>query len=94
MKTLVRPLGLIVAFLAALVAGPADAQVYPNAKTGGNYMHNYYFAPAASSTASCRISPCSADGTRQYDPTTGRPGTTTWESATKPSWALPVATNW
>jgi len=26
------------------------AQVYPNAKTGGNYMHNYYFPPAASST--------------------------------------------
>jgi hypothetical protein len=25
------------------------AQVYPKAKTGGNYMHNYYW-PAASST--------------------------------------------
>jgi hypothetical protein len=22
------------------------AQAYPNAKTGGNYMHNYYFPPA------------------------------------------------
>src|SRR6516225_9966365 len=28
----------------------SQAQVYPNAKTGGNYMHNYYFPPAASST--------------------------------------------
>ena len=28
----------------------ADAQVYTAAKTGGNYMHNYYLPPAASST--------------------------------------------
>ena len=28
----------------------AHAQVYPAAKTGGNYMHNYYLPPAASST--------------------------------------------
>src|SRR5260370_22374634 len=27
-----------------------NAQVYPNARTGGNYMHNYYFPPAGSST--------------------------------------------
>jgi Tol biopolymer transport system component len=27
-----------------------QAQVYPNAKTGGNYMHNYYIPPAGSST--------------------------------------------
>jgi Tol biopolymer transport system component len=27
-----------------------QAQVYPNAKTGGNYMHNYYLPPAGSST--------------------------------------------
>src|SRR6185295_19599812 len=26
------------------------AQVYPNAKSGGNYMQNYYLPPAASST--------------------------------------------
>ena len=28
----------------------AWAQAYPNAKTGGNYMHNYLLPPAASST--------------------------------------------
>ena len=28
----------------------AFAQVYPNARTGGNYMHNFYFPPAGSST--------------------------------------------
>jgi len=40
--------GCVVAVL--LVAHGAGAQVYPAAKTGGNYMHNYYFPPAASST--------------------------------------------
>lgn len=50
MTPLVRLSGLAVALLFALGAGRAGAQVYPNAKTGGNYMHNYYFAPAASST--------------------------------------------
>lgn len=50
MRRLVRPLGLAVMLLVACVAGRADAQPYPNAKTGGNYMHNFYFAPAASST--------------------------------------------
>ena len=50
MRRLVRPLGLAVMLLVAFVAGRADAQPYPNAKTGGNYMHNFYFAPAASST--------------------------------------------
>ncbi|MGE0813697.1 MAG: CehA/McbA family metallohydrolase [Vicinamibacterales bacterium] len=50
MKALVRQLGLAVALVAAIVVGDARAQVYPNAKTGGNYMYNYYFAPAASST--------------------------------------------
>ncbi len=50
MKTLARLLGFVIMLLTALAAGPAEAQVYPNAKTGGNYMHNYYFAPAASST--------------------------------------------
>ena len=47
MRRLVRPLGLAVMLLVAFVAGRADAQPYPNAKTGGNYMHNFYFAPAA-----------------------------------------------
>jgi dipeptidyl aminopeptidase/acylaminoacyl peptidase len=27
-----------------------EARVYPNARTGGNYMHNYYLPPAPSST--------------------------------------------
>jgi TolB protein len=50
-STVARRLSLLVVLTAALViALPAHAQVYPNAKTGGNYMHNYYFAPAASST--------------------------------------------
>jgi TolB protein len=39
---------VVVAVLATAV--PARAQVYPAAKTGGNYMHNYYLPPAASST--------------------------------------------
>ena len=39
---------VVVAVLA--MAHPAAAQVYPAAKTGGNYMHNYYLPPAASST--------------------------------------------
>jgi TolB protein len=40
-----------VAILLLAAAVPdAGAQVYPNAKTGGNYMHNYYFPPAGSST--------------------------------------------
>ena len=36
----------------ALIAGSssADAQVYPRARTGGNYMYNFYFPPAGSST--------------------------------------------
>lgn len=36
----------------AACAWPWDvgAQVYPSAKTGGNYMHNYYLPPAGSST--------------------------------------------
>lgn len=47
----VRRLSPSVVLLAALAASaPVAAQVYPAAKTGGNYMHNYYFAPAASST--------------------------------------------
>jgi TolB protein len=49
-KNVVRyALSLALAWV-SVVSGRADAQVYPNAKTGGNYMHNYYFAPAASST--------------------------------------------
>ncbi len=42
-----RPLILI---LLALTVSPAAAQgdAYPNARTGGNYMHNFYLPPAAS----------------------------------------------
>ena len=39
---------VVVAVLATAL--PARAQVYAAAKTGGNYMHNYYLPPAASST--------------------------------------------
>ena len=44
------PAHFVVILLLAAAVPDADAQVYPNAKTGGNYMHNYYFPPAASST--------------------------------------------
>ena len=39
-------------FLATLLAATASlhAQNYPNARSGGNYMHNYYLPPAGSST--------------------------------------------
>jgi TolB protein len=40
----------IAALLSSIAAAPAWAQAYPNAKTGGNYMHNYLLPPAASST--------------------------------------------
>ena len=33
-----------------LLTAPIDAQVYPRARTGSNYMHNFYFPPAGSST--------------------------------------------
>jgi TolB protein len=47
-----RAVGALLKFVVlVLVAVPAaDAQVYPAARTGGNYMHNYYLPPAASST--------------------------------------------
>ena len=50
--------------------------------------------PLASVTASWRIGPCSAVGTTQADPLAMAPSTITCDSATKPSAALPVATNW
>src|SRR5436190_1492636 len=37
-------------FLIASFPQWSTAQVYPNAKSGGNYMQNYYLPPAASST--------------------------------------------
>jgi TolB protein len=40
----------IAALLLSCVASTASAQAYPNAKTGGNYMHNYLLPPAASSS--------------------------------------------
>ena len=33
-----------------LFAGSLAAQAYPHARSGGNYMHNFYFPPAPSST--------------------------------------------
>ena len=41
----------LTAFLTALLlAGSLAAQAYPHARSGGNYMHNFYFPPAPSST--------------------------------------------
>src|SRR5688572_32618037 len=34
----------------SLVVAAVHAQNYPAARTGGNYMHNYYLPPAGSST--------------------------------------------
>ena len=45
-----RSLACVVAVALVLTVHTADAQVYTAAKTGGNYMHNYYLPPAASST--------------------------------------------
>ena len=47
----VRSVAALVAVVAATVhlAGQG-ARTYPAARQGGNYMHNYYFAPAPSST--------------------------------------------
>jgi hypothetical protein len=43
--------GLACAVLVVLVGAPrVFGQAYPEARTGGNYMHNYLLAPAASST--------------------------------------------
>ena len=40
----------IAALLLPIATLPAWAQPYPNAKTGGNYMHNYLLPPATSSS--------------------------------------------
>lgn len=50
-----KPIFLTIAFLLALLSPFALALAdgagrYPGAKQGGNYMHNYYFPPAPSST--------------------------------------------
>jgi len=37
-------------FLFAATTVQAQSRVYPAARQGGNYMHNYYFPPAPSST--------------------------------------------
>jgi len=39
-----------IVLLVMSASAQAWAQAYPNAKTGGNYMHNYLLPPAASST--------------------------------------------
>jgi TolB protein len=46
MRRVLLALGGVVALLAAM----PHAQNYPAARTGGNYMHNYYLPPAGSST--------------------------------------------
>lgn len=47
-------LGAIVSGLVIIAvvspAGQDGSRTYPNARTGGNYMYNYYFGPAPSST--------------------------------------------
>ncbi|MBI1352971.1 MAG: hypothetical protein GC160_01405 [Acidobacteria bacterium] len=43
-----RPLLLLSLFAAAASAQWTGEGPYPNAKTGGNYMHNYYLPPASS----------------------------------------------
>ena len=48
MSTRILKLTLLAAVLS--IVPRIYGQVYPNAKTGGNYMYNYYFPPAASST--------------------------------------------
>src|SRR5918994_5224073 len=49
---MVRPVALVVAglLLAAAQTSGQDGRAYPAARQGGNYMHNYYFAPAPGST--------------------------------------------
>jgi TolB protein len=41
---------IALALLGSLAPSLASAQVYPAARSGGNYMHNYYLPPAASSS--------------------------------------------
>ena len=43
-----KSLRVIVLLFATVLT--VNAQVYPNARTGGNYMHNYYLPPSGSST--------------------------------------------
>ena len=46
-----RPSSLTLTLLLLMTLGAtAFGQVYPNARTGGNYMQNFYFPPAGSST--------------------------------------------
>ena len=47
-KRIVVVLSILLALL--FLNASASGQVYPNARTGGNYMHNFYFPPAGSST--------------------------------------------
>jgi TolB protein len=44
------PLAVVAAFALAVVVLDGQGGRYPAARQGGNYMHNYYFAPAPSST--------------------------------------------
>jgi TolB protein len=41
---------VVAACAALLLIAPLSAQNYPAARSGGNYMHNYYLPPAGSST--------------------------------------------
>jgi TolB protein len=46
----VGPAVIVAALAAASLIGQERQRTYPGARTGGNYMHNYYFAPAPSTT--------------------------------------------
>lgn len=48
-----KPISLIAVFLATLLLSSellAQARFYPGARSGGNYMHNFYFPPSPSAT--------------------------------------------
>jgi TolB protein len=50
---MIRVGAMVVGIVALAVVSPSGqdaARTYPNARTGGNYMYNYYFGPAPSST--------------------------------------------
>ena len=40
----------VIAVASVSLVGQDGPRTYPNARTGGNYMYNYYFGPAPSST--------------------------------------------
>jgi hypothetical protein len=43
-------IGLVLLLALSLQPVSGQGRTYPNARSGGNYMHNYYFAQAPAST--------------------------------------------